>query len=213
MGIITSNAWLDVDYGHELQRFLLDTFKIIGILESRCEPWFTEADVNTVATIVERCDSAKERADHLVKFIKVKRPLADLIPGDPRTAALDRWNAIRRHTDRVKRAGRKDRKTRPLGVMTDEDDNYRIRVCRQSELCAEIDGKQRTAKWGVNIRAPAVLFDIYRQWQAKQGEDLAAIDTLMDVQSGIPTRINEFFYLNIEEARTERSKVVIFSPL
>ncbi len=88
MGIITSNAWLDVDYGHELQRFLLDNFKIIGILESRCEPWFTEADVNTVATIVERCDSAKERADHLVKFIKVKRPLADLIPGDPRTAAL-----------------------------------------------------------------------------------------------------------------------------
>ena len=60
VGIITSNAWLDVDYGHELQQFLLDNFKIVSILESRCEPWFTEADVNTIATIVERCESAKE---------------------------------------------------------------------------------------------------------------------------------------------------------
>jgi len=33
IGIVTSNAWLDVDYGFELQRFLMDNFKIIAILE------------------------------------------------------------------------------------------------------------------------------------------------------------------------------------
>ena len=55
----------------------------------------------------------KGTAEHLVKFVKVKRPLAELVPGDPKTAALDRWNTIRRHTERIKRAGRKDRKTRP----------------------------------------------------------------------------------------------------
>ena len=43
MGIVTSNAWLDVNYGFALQRFFCDRFKIVAVLESRCEPWFTEA--------------------------------------------------------------------------------------------------------------------------------------------------------------------------
>ena len=34
MGIVTSNSWLDVAYGYELQRFFLKKFKIVAILES-----------------------------------------------------------------------------------------------------------------------------------------------------------------------------------
>jgi len=83
MGIITSNAWLDVNYGYALQRFFCDQFKIVAILESRCEPWFTEASVNTVLTVIERCEDQKERDRHLVKFVKVRKQLADLIPDDP----------------------------------------------------------------------------------------------------------------------------------
>jgi len=36
LGIVTSNAWLDVGYGHALQRFFLGCFKIVAVLESRC---------------------------------------------------------------------------------------------------------------------------------------------------------------------------------
>lgn len=54
MGIVTSNSWLDVAYGYELQKFFLKNFKIIAILESRCEPWFEDAAINTVVTILER---------------------------------------------------------------------------------------------------------------------------------------------------------------
>jgi hypothetical protein len=54
LGIITSNAWLDVGYGYELQRFFLSRFKVVAVLESRCEPWFEDAAVNTVVTILER---------------------------------------------------------------------------------------------------------------------------------------------------------------
>ena len=35
MGIVTSNSWLDVNYGYELQEFFLRHFKITAILESR----------------------------------------------------------------------------------------------------------------------------------------------------------------------------------
>jgi len=76
MGIVTSNAWLDV--GYALQRFLLDHFKIVAILESHCEPWFLQVAVNTVVTIVERCSDPVQRDDHLPRFVKVKRPLADV---------------------------------------------------------------------------------------------------------------------------------------
>ena len=83
MGIVTSNAWLDVNYGYELQKFFLKRFKVIAVLESRCEPWFTEASVNTVLTIVERCDNEAERDNHLAKFVKVKKPLARFDPWRP----------------------------------------------------------------------------------------------------------------------------------
>ncbi|MBF0517973.1 MAG: SAM-dependent DNA methyltransferase, partial [Nitrospirae bacterium] len=43
MGIVTSNSWLDVAYGYELQKFFLKKFKIIAMIESRCEPWFEDA--------------------------------------------------------------------------------------------------------------------------------------------------------------------------
>ena len=56
MGFITSNSWLDVSYGFELQKFFLKKLKIIALLESRCEPWFEDAAVNTVVTILEKCD-------------------------------------------------------------------------------------------------------------------------------------------------------------
>jgi len=82
IGFVTSNAWLDVAYGYELQRFFLHNFKIIAILESRCEPWFEDPAVNTIVTILERCSDQEERDNHLVKFVKVKRRLHELIPWD-----------------------------------------------------------------------------------------------------------------------------------
>ena len=125
MGIITSNAWLDVNYGYTLQRFFCDQFKIVAVMESRCEPWFTEASVNTVFTIIERCEDQKDRDRHLVKFVKVRKRLADLIPGDPQVEAMVRWKRLGRLVDKVEATGIKDAKTVPFDVVTEEDDDFR----------------------------------------------------------------------------------------
>jgi len=189
MGIITSNAWLDVNYGYALQRFFCDRFKIVAILESRCEPWFTEASVNTVYTIVESCEDEKERDEHLVKFVKVKKPLAVLIPGDSQIQAVERWKRIRRMADRIEAAARKDAKTVPLGVITEEDDDFRIRVCRQNELRADLEREQMTVKWGKYLRAPKVHFDL-----AATG-NLCLLKEIGVPKFGSKTRINEFFHV------------------
>jgi len=62
LGLITSNSWLDVDYGKYLQRFFLENFKIITIIESKVERWFEDADINTAITILQKC-GGKENKD------------------------------------------------------------------------------------------------------------------------------------------------------
>src|SRR5205823_3277102 len=113
-----SIAWLDVNYGDVLQRFFCDRFKIVAVLESRCEPWFTEASVNTVLTIIERCDDAKHRDNHLVKFVKVKKRLAEFAPGNQQTEAKARWRKLEQLTARIEDVGKPYGKTDPWGGAT-----------------------------------------------------------------------------------------------
>ena len=207
MGIITSNAWLDVNYGYELQRFLCDKFRIVAILESRSEPWFTEASVNTVFTIIERCEDQKERDQHLVKFVKVKKRLADLVPGDPQVQAVERWQRLRRLTERIEVAGRKDTKTVPLGVITEEDDNFRIRICRQGELRQELEQEDKTVKWGKFLRAPAVFLDL-----AQSGK-LCLLSKIATAFMGSKSGINEFYHLSPERAEDLRIEPEFLKPL
>jgi len=60
-GYITSNSWLDVDYGKYLQEFFLKHFKIITVIESKIERWFADADVNTAITKRRREKKKKGR--------------------------------------------------------------------------------------------------------------------------------------------------------
>jgi len=192
MGIVTSNAWLDVNYGYALQRFFCDRFKIVAILESRCEPWFTEASVNTVLTIIERCDGPKERDDHLVKFVKVKKHLADLAPGNPQIEAKARWRRLEQHAERIENSGKPYGKTHPLGVVTVEDDDFRIRICRQGELRADLEREGKATKWGKFLRAPETYFDL-----TSKGAFCLLTDIALPRRGGV-TRINEFFYVTDE---------------
>lgn len=190
IGIVTSNAWLDVNYGHELQRFFLRYFKIVAILESRCEPWFTEASVNTVVTVLERCDCEKERDAHLVKFVKVKKSLAELLPGDPFLAGPARWKHLSSLTAQIERAGRKYSKTHPLGMVTEENDEFRTRILRQGEMRFEVEREQKTIKWGRYLRAPQVFFDMIACGR------FCLLRELATPRFGSKTRINDFFHVS-----------------
>jgi hypothetical protein len=190
MGIVTSNAWLDVGYGHALQRFLLDHFKLVAILESRCEPWFEQAAVNTVVTILERCDSPSERDSHPARFVQIKRPLAELIPHDMRLDALHRWLALDKLVQRIEAAW--ETSTNLAQPKTIEDDIFRIRIVRQGALRTQVESSGQTAKWGLLLRAPDIYFDLMGKAKAY----LALLRDVAPPARGGTTRINEFFYLD-----------------
>ena len=132
-GFLTSSSWLDVEYGFALQKWILLNFRLIAILESTADPWFPDARVKTCATILQKCADSASRMATLVKFVRVKRPLAKII--NCGSDELDaRFRAVDRLRDRIEQA-----------TADFEDDSLRIIVKPQQVL------------WNEGLRATRIL--------------------------------------------------------
>jgi len=213
MGFITSNSWLDVAYGYELQKFFLSRFKLIGIFESRCEPWFEQSAVNTVFTIIERCGDEKERHGNWVRFVKVKKPLRELFPQDPVADAQARNMALERFVDKIEELGERwevcggkdfrkfeainERYVKQPEIVSYEDDEVRVRMIRQRDLLEQVQDAGETVKWGPYLRGPDIYFEIL----GKCANIFVPLREIADIRRGITTGINKFFYLTKEQAK------------
>ena len=129
LGLITSNSWLDVDYGKFMQRFFLNHFKIIAIIGSKVERWFEDAEINTVITILEKCNKEKERNNNLVKFVQLKKKIIDFIPEideEKEEEKQNRWTKIEELINSIKTVDK-----------LYEDERIRIFPKSQNELLEE----------------------------------------------------------------------------
>lgn len=143
-GFLTSAQWLDVDYGFALQRWILQNFKIVAILESAVERWFPDARVKTCITILQRCADERQRMENPVRFVRFEKPLAEII-GVGHTSEFGenaeeqerlRQQAVDRLRDRIERR-----------KASEHNDDWRMLVKRQGDL------------WEEGVRAGAVLSD------------------------------------------------------
>jgi len=205
LGLITSNSWLDVDFGKYLQEFFLKNFKVIAIIESKVERWFEDADINTAITILERCDDKKVRDSNLVKFVYLKRKLREIIPVGGNEE--ERWNNVEKFVNFIENCD-KDEKIRNqmkkiefLGktLWIYEDENFRITMISQADLWAEgwndEENKYEGSKWGKYIRAPEIFFKILE----KGKELLVPLKKVAKVNPGIKSGADKFFYLKDDE--------------
>jgi len=205
IGIVTSSAWLEVDYGYELQKFFLKNFKLIAILESLAENWFEDVPIITAVTILERCKNKDERDNNLVKFVKFKSPLRKIIPQDLRSfSSNNRWAAIDRLIAAMERVGTNYLKIEGKNIIntlsgpaTFEDKDIVVRAFKQAELLEMLEKTGQTIKWGMNIRAPQIYFDILE----KRRNKFISLEKVAELQRGITTGINEFFHLNEERSK------------
>jgi hypothetical protein len=138
-------------------------------------------DVNTAVTILQRCDDRAERDTNTVRFVRMKVPLADLLPdygGDEeRFEALDQLVATVESTTAI-----------------EENDTWRIVPVRQSRLWREgLDdsGDYKGSKWGKYLRAPDVFFHILE----RGGDRLRSVGDVATVRRGYTSGANEFFYV------------------
>jgi len=229
MGFVTSNSWLDVAYGYELQKFFLSKFKIIAICESRCEPWFEQSSVNTVFTILERSDDTTANNDNLVRFVKLKKPLDVLFPKDAVVEAQERWIGYEQFVERIESIEATGKVTKDSGckefkkisskfvsqprIISYEDEDVRMRLIKQADLTEQVKGSGQTVKWGQYLRGPDIYFEIME----KCADKFVPLGEVADIRRGITTGINEFFYLTddqIEHWGIEKRflKPVIKSP-
>lgn len=176
LGFITSDSWLDVDYGKYLQKFFLEHFKIVSIIDSKVERWFPDALVNTAITIVELCDDEEERNKNIVKFVYLKKPLSEILY----KLTSDNFSEIIEKTKKTKEP--------------QETDDWRIFTIEQEELWKEAldeEGNFIGSKWTKFLKAPKVYWKILEQGKDK----LCRLSSLADVRFGIKTGANEFFYV------------------
>lgn len=189
MGILTSNAWLDVAYGTELKRFFLHHFKIIAIVASWAEPWFVDAAINTVFVILERSEDPDKRQSNYVKFVKLRKPLRQLLPQELTLEAHERWQKVDALVRQIEYAHLERQPTTPIVAL--DKPTLHIRLVQQSYLEEELEAKHEAAKWGLYLRAPQVFFDILE----KAGPKLIPLSEVAEVRRGYTTGINDFFYL------------------
>ncbi len=171
-GFVVSNSWLDVDYGAGLKQFLLDRFKIVSIIESAVEHWFSDARVNTCLLILERCDDPPGRNLNRVRFARLRRPLAEFIeldPDGPGRAVEVEGLIMRLMPPRTRLAG-----------------DVSVRVVFQEELSAG-------DKWGAYLRAPEVFFSTRSRPTATN------LGELVSLRRGQTTGANPFFYLGRQQ--------------
>ena len=188
-GFITSNAWLDVEYGAGLQEFFLKNYKIIAIIESKVERWFEDADINTSIVILEKASGPefkKERDDNLIRFVYLFKPLRYFIPPSKNIweQEIERLNAI----DKLI-------KTILAHSKFYQNEDLRIFPKKQLELWQEGFNKKENkyvgSKWGKYIRAPKIFFKILEKGQGK----LVKLGDIAEVRRGFTTGANEFFYV------------------
>ena len=190
LGFIVSNSWMDADYGKEVQRMLLENFRIKAIIESKAERWFEDAAINTCIIIAEQEDDFEKKQENTVRFVLLKKKLPEC---------------------QVKKLVREvDGKNEFY-----EDDELRVFCVKQSELFQEglvENGRGKKewqgAKWGKYLRAPTVYFKIL-----KQREKLKPLMEQAEIRRGYTTGNNDFFYLSLRAAKSFGLEHMFLKPI
>ena len=168
---ITSNSWLDVGYGKNLQKFLLQQCHLKMILDNSAKRSFATADVNTVICLISAPDKTKEsglrHSTCFVNFTVSFEAILDAIIFYEIETAEGRVRTL----------------------------EHRIHQLSQQTLLENgmAESKYIGDKWGGKyLRAP----DIYWYLLENKGDKFIRVKNVSEVRMGLKTGANDFFLLN-----------------
>jgi gas vesicle protein len=205
---ITSNSWLDVGYGKDLQRFLLENCHIKSIYDNSAKRSFSEADINTIITIFSAPTLKKEIAlKKDANFVCFKLPFEEVISGK-------NLKDIENYKENVFGNEYRLYKVNQEKLLSDGWEYPEYADDKKIETFKFNIGKYSGNKWGGKyLRAPDIYYTILEKGKGK----LIHLGELTDIRFGIKTGCNEFFYLDnekIKEWKIEKEflKLIIKSP-
>lgn len=211
-GFLTSSSWLDVEYGFELQGWVLRNFKILAVIESLDEPWFQDARVKTAVTILQRCKDEKARMNNVVRFVRLQKPVCDLLgtraPGDEtaRQHAAERLRTLVLKTDKLhitdqlriipvpqSRLWQEGVAARKLlkddAILPANGDDGDKDDAGHEPTPIGSDAEYAAGKWGRFLRAPEIYFRLLE----KYGNRFVKLGEIADVRFGIKSGCDAFF--------------------
>jgi len=193
LAFVTSTSWLTADYGRDLQNFLLSHFKILTIMESDKESWFPELYVDNCIVVLEKCSGKahlNDRQNNIVRFVRFRTPLVPTIvlPAEDEQSQRQRFNNLQRFVNYL------------FGVdQLVIQENIYIYPKRQGDLLNEgldLNKDQYIgSRWNKFTLAPT----IWQKLTNQAANRLIPLAHLADLQCGIRTGANDFFYLTEEE--------------
>jgi len=196
--LLTSSQWLDVEYGFQLQEWILRNFEIVALFESIDEPWFVGARVATTVTILRRQPDEGERMKNIVRFIQLRRPIAEILAHDGTTAGavtaadafrdeilwLNEETTNRRYRARLVRQGELWRQGVQLGITVGKSKDH------GGDDPDKQTGDYFGGKWGVHLRAPNLLFELLDGF----GGRLSPLGSIAEIRRGITSGRDHFFF-------------------
>jgi hypothetical protein len=198
---VTSNSWLDVGYGRDLQEFLLANCPIHLIMDNQVKRTFKNADVNSVICIFGApVGKHKDKLSQTIpKFVMAYVPFEQML--SPIVfEEIEECSEIKKQ---------KEYRVVPKNIKELFDagiDTEKLQAKRVDAYTGD--------KWGGKyLRAP----DIYYTILEKGKDKLVRLGDIAEVRFGIKTGANEFFYLTQERIdewgiEEEFLKPVIKSP-
>ncbi len=216
---ITSNSWLDVDYGKYLQEFLLRYTPIYAIYDNSAKRSFEHAAVNTVIALFgapkikditfeglkAEGPGRSTMLNSTVRFVMFKTPFGEVI-NSKNLCDIENAKEIRKTSDY---------RVYPIYHTDLMEDGWEYPEKYDSGKEGKFKkGEYVGNKWGSKyLRAPDVFFRILEKGKGM----LVKLGSITKITRGFTTGINEFFYLdetiqNCWQIEKEFLKPVIKSP-
>ncbi|GIV04294.1 MAG: hypothetical protein KatS3mg015_3124 [Fimbriimonadales bacterium] len=208
---ITSNSWLDVDFGKDLQEFFLRHGHLKVVIDNRAKRSFAQADINTVIVVAAQPQARgalteAEMKQRLVRFVAFRAPFEEAISPvvfceieDERLyESLAGFRVLRRPEFRAivhdQLALYQEGLAEPEEGENEEAPRRKTRRRRRgAPALAGLDFRPYAGnKWGGKyLRAPDIFFTILEKGKGK----LVRLGDIAEVRRGFTTGANEFFYL------------------
>ena len=188
LGYVISSSWLDVSFGTGFQKYLLDNFKIVTVIDNQKVRSFETASINTVILILEKCSDRESRERNKVKFVRIYIEYDELIGN---SSDRDRFKNLEKFVYRIEKTNK---------LSKDKDLLVTVRTQKELEEESTFEGEYTNGNWGAKyLRSP----EIYTKIIETAGDKLIPLSNICEVKYGIKTGANEFFYV-IDE--TEKAK-------
>ena len=191
---ITSNSWLDVGYGKDLQEFLLKRSHIKMILDNQAKRSFAQADVNTVIVLFSSPDDRRDWAlDKTARFVMFKVPFEHIVSPiifDEIEAATDRKSTP-------------EYRIFPIVQKTLLEEGWEWPEGATGEMIERFGFSLKGSKYGGNkwggkyLRAPDIYWTILEKGKSK----LVRVGRIAEVRRGFTTGADDWFYMTKEKAK------------